>query len=482
MQSLTYLKAVMLSIAPSRLAKPLQYSFLLINTFGILVSIIYNHKTPDLYKGNSHHKAGWAITWIAVAWIFLGLVNRLVASKKGYAPVPTQEESQPPVSVQAMAEHQRWDDLRSQNWNNYRWSRDSGQGTERNSASLSETRSPSAESETQQPLPKPQSPQHFEDDREGCDDMEKRGFLRDKRVDRFLSRSMSRFAAGRSLSIAAFFHTLLERSILVLSFIAFTTGIVTYSGIFRGVHVFNGLAHFIKGGIFFWYGLVALGRWMGCFADIGWAWNIKPGADVVGRRKARVRSAEFVESLLICLYGASNVFLEHLASWGKEYSAQDLEHISITILFFGGGMLGMLIESKKIRELMSGTSVVVSRPSAHGQDEKSWTPPITYSVSLNPIPALVIMLLGLMMSSHHQHSMVSSMMHKQWGMLFTAAALARGITYITLYLVPPSSYLPSRPPSELIASFCLVSGGLIFMGSVSIPFLNLCHAMDREGG
>lgn len=55
-------------------------------------------------------------------------------------------------------------------------------------------------------------------------------------------------------------------------------------------------------------------------------------------------SAEFVESFVIFFYGASNVFLEHLAAWGHAWSAQDLEHVSITIMFLGGGLCGMLIE------------------------------------------------------------------------------------------------------------------------------------------
>lgn len=50
-------------------------------------------------------------------------------------------------------------------------------------------------------------------------------------------------------------------------------------------------------------------------------------------------SAEFVESSLIFIYGATNVFLEHLAAWGDKWSAQDLEHISITIMFIGGGLV-----------------------------------------------------------------------------------------------------------------------------------------------
>ena len=83
------------------------------------------------------------------------------------------------------------------------------------------------------------------------------------------------------------------------------------------------------------------------------------------------------------------------------------------------------------------------------------------------MPAIILLLLGLLMSGHHQVSPVSTAMHKQWGMLFLAAALARGVSYILVYVSPPTSYLPSRPPSEVIVAFCLISGGLIFMGSAS---------------
>lgn len=101
------------------------------------------------------------------------------------------------------------------------------------------------------------------------------------------------------------------------------------------------MAHFVKGGIFFWYGLLTLGRWMGCFAELGWAWNIKPSRSEVGRRKANLPSAEFVESFVIWLYGAMNVWLEHLAAWGGEWTAQDFEHVSISIMFFGGGLVSL---------------------------------------------------------------------------------------------------------------------------------------------
>lgn len=57
------------------------------------------------------------------------------------------------------------------------------------------------------------------------------------------------------------------------------------------------------------------------------------------------------------------------------------------------------------------------------------------------------------------------MIHSQWGSMFMMFAFARALTYITLYISPPTSYLPSRPPTEIITSFCLIAGGITFMVS-----------------
>lgn len=78
---------------------------------------------------------------------------------------------------------------------------------------------------------------------------------------------------------------------------------------------------------------------MGCFVEFGWAWNIKPPVGVASSRNAAMPSAEFIESFVIFLYGSTNVFLEHLAAWGGAWSPSDLEHVSISIMFFGGGLV-----------------------------------------------------------------------------------------------------------------------------------------------
>ncbi len=65
-------------------------------------------------------------------------------------------------------------------------------------------------------------------------------------------------------------------------------------------------------------------------------------------------SAEFVESALIFTYGSTNIFLEHLNNWGSDYTAEDLEHISITVLFLGGGLVSFFPSSFSHTVLLCG--------------------------------------------------------------------------------------------------------------------------------
>ncbi|KAI5272241.1 hypothetical protein E4T47_04424 [Aureobasidium subglaciale] len=437
--------AVMFSIARSRFTIPAQLVFLAVNALGLFSSIIYDAKTPDLYPNNAHHKMGWAVTWIAVAWFLMTFVNLYMARSEG---VKQRHE----MTTDNIAQYDRLQE--------HRWSGDSGH----DSATLcSGSRSPSSDSV---PLHK------FETPEDGDEDLvsEEQGFIHNNPVDRFLSRKVPRISSVRALTAFRFVSTLIERCMPVLGFVTLVSGGVVFGGIYRDRLIFSGMAHAVKGGIFFWYGILTLGRWMGAFSDFGWAWNVKPRHPMVSRFAAGLPSAEFLESFVIWLYGASNVFLEHLNAWGKPWSAQDLEHVSITIMFFGGGLMGMLIESDKVRNLFN-TSVSTWQEEAalYGdaaeKQLREWDVPKTYKTSLNPMPGLVIMLLGMSMSGHHQHSMVSTMMHQQWGTLFMGFALARAATYILLFLAPPVSFFPSRPPTELVASFCLISGGMIFMGS-----------------
>ncbi|TVY34797.1 putative membrane protein [Lachnellula occidentalis] len=438
---------VMFSISRSRYRLPVQILFLVTNAVGVLLVTIYNASTPDLYPDNAHHKIGWILTWVMSAQVFMGVLNTY---KERNGVVQNEERAAfIPISTQVMAEHQRLQNLRLEEA--CRFSNDSGQGTEPNTESLRSQSISSQGSDDQLP----DIIQLHEQEEEL---KERSGWLRGSKLDQFLSRKAPRLLTSRVFRVFQLAYNIVDRVIFLIGFLGMATGFITYGGFFIGPQVFSGLAHFIKGGVFFWYGILTLGRWAGSFADIGWAWNISPS------KKSRP-TAEFVESFLIFLYGSTNVFLEHLAAWGSKWSAQDLEHISITIMFIGGGLCGMVIESRNIRDLLNtARQPPQSFLHDHGEESEKMEPK-TYRFSMNPMPALVVLLLGLMMSSHHQASMLSTMIHKQWGTLLVGAAFARAATYVVFYLSPPTSILPGRPPTELITAFCLMAGGLIFMSS-----------------
>ncbi|KAM3421958.1 putative membrane protein C3B8.06 [Cercospora zeina] len=455
--------AIFLSVARSRFHLPAQVLFHIVDGLGIFTGVVYNQSTPDLYVDNAHHPLGWVIVAMTIVWTLLSMYS-------AYGEHARKQSSsvQRPLTfaAQSMA---HFDTHSAYNDESSRDSRDSGFGSRQNSTD-SVYRKPEG----------PPSDHEFDDEKLDDADSEQRRFLGSRRVDRFLAGSVQRFSFGRAVRILRISQIFLEKSLLLLGFAGLTSGFIISGGLFRDRQIFNGLAHYIKGGIFFWYGLLTLGRWMGAFTEFGWAWNIRPQPPLVSKWKSTIPSAEFTESFVIWLYGATNVFLEHLNGKNGVWTASDIEHLSITILFFGGGLLGMLVECGWARNLMNtsildqrsrdieGFRSAMSMSRLHIEsEEQRWEEPQSHRTSLNPMPALTIMLLGMIMGSHHQNSMISTMMHAQWGGLFSAFAIARGVTYITMYLKPPTSHFPSRPPSELVAAFCLTSGGLMFMNSAA---------------
>ncbi|KAM0348289.1 hypothetical protein ACHAPU_004257 [Fusarium lateritium] len=459
--------AVMLSLANSRFTLPAQFIFLASNSLGILLSVIYNSQTPDLYPDNAHHKIGWIVTWVVFAQVLVSSVGRIsgaLRSKKekldierhAFLPASTHETN-----------------LFSQNSP----SNDSSYRISNESPRVAQLDSPSLHSDSASTLDGLES--SFEDQRKEYADLDRdfEELSLSPAVPRgALARHASRVAASRVWKFLDMGRQVVDRLILPLGFITLATGVATFSRFFEGQETFNGLAHWVKGGVFFWLGIFTLGRWTGSFGELGWAWNICPRSDMQKWRP----SAEFVESFLIFFYGATNIFMEHLSGWGGAWTAQDMEHISITVLFLGGGLFvpqcGMLIESTRIRDLLNTTvrEVEPKHPCALEEADKAASPD-TYVFSLNPIPALVIMLLGLMMSSHTQHSIMSSMVHKQWGSLLLGASLARILTYLLMFIKPPKSVFPSRPPTELLAAFGLISGGIIFMASSNDTVNEMIH-------
>ncbi|KAJ3531171.1 hypothetical protein NMY22_g8269 [Coprinellus aureogranulatus] len=242
------------------------------------------------------------------------------------------------------------------------------------------------------------------------------------------------------LKAGQFAFTVLERSIVLAGFGMTLTGIVVYTGGCRESYVNGCLAHLIKGGIFWCYGLLTFARFLGSFAEFGWAWNRNPNGFKY--------TAEFTESFVIFLYGITNTWMERFgAKPGDPYTTKQVQHISIAVMFWFAGLVGMGIESKRVRRwLASSTFSAVSPDLPKDAVEE----PASYMGSFNPFPALVIGVTGAAMAAHFQTYLFQVEIHKLWGTFLVAFSVLRCLTYFFLWLGPPKSILPSRPPTEAL--------------------------------
>jgi hypothetical protein len=132
-----------------------------------------------------------------------------------------------PVSTENMMQH----DMSP--YHDYRWSGDSGQGTERSSSQTSRDISPTDPQRYVKPEPQPDDD---DDDEEGLPmpmpTPQRSSFFRVRVVDKFLSKRVPGLFSARLLKVIEAAYAVIDRTILVLGFIALTTGGVTYTGIF----------------------------------------------------------------------------------------------------------------------------------------------------------------------------------------------------------------------------------------------------------
>ncbi|EKM59411.1 uncharacterized protein PHACADRAFT_249882 [Phanerochaete carnosa HHB-10118-sp] len=247
-----------------------------------------------------------------------------------------------------------------------------------------------------------------------------------------------------------------ERTLVFAGYFQLITGIVIYTGGCRQNYTNGCLAHLIKGGIFWCYGLATFGRFLGSFSELGWAWNRAPSGNYP--------SAEFTESFVIFLYGITNTWMERFGAHpGDPFTTKEVQHISIAVMYWFAGLIGMAIESKRVRRWLA-SSATAALPKASRSQEAVAEPP-SYIASFNPFPALCIGITGAAMAAHFQEYLFQVQIHQLWGNLLTAFAVLRCVTYFFLWLGPPRSILPSRPPTEALASFFLSCGGLVFQFS-----------------
>ncbi|KFY46073.1 hypothetical protein V495_02661 [Pseudogymnoascus sp. VKM F-4514 (FW-929)] len=427
--------AIMLNIAKSSLRYPSHIAFLSLHSIGTIFGLAYNSKTPDLYPKAVHDGLGWALSILIFAHFIIGIVRDSIRRTSGSG---TKDERAPFVAEAT---------------------RRISSEEERN---METSNQPSRSSLSRATSPYPElSESSIETDSETIFDVHLHYNSRlEHRYDEPMTynrRWANVSGSNLPVRILDLCFGIVNRGLLVLGFVAICTGIVTMTGIFHEKHIFNGLAHFIKGGVFVGVGIITLGRWIGCFAEFGWAWNLKPSN--LTMQTASI-SMETVECFVIFLYGITNVFLEHLSAWGGAWVPQDFEHVAISLLFIGGGLCGLMVESKAFRRLVKAYPEALPRDGEFSKHVQ-----LQPGTSINPIPAMIIFLLGMILGGHHQMSTESTMMHKQFGNLLISASAARSCSYLLLHISPLTSVYPSRPPSELVCSFCFICGGFMLMAS-----------------
>lgn len=166
----------------------------------------------------------------------MGLVGLITGRSNAQASIKAEQTSTSfiPISVEAMAQHQRIHSAKT-DYDPRFFSDDSEQGTERASSSLrSNSLSPMKE-HTDRQLGATSRPDDSIEDPESEELLERQGgdFRHNHHTwMRHLTRKFSAIVSRRARRIGELVYDIIDRLLLPLGFVTFSTGVVTYGGIF----------------------------------------------------------------------------------------------------------------------------------------------------------------------------------------------------------------------------------------------------------
>ncbi|KAI8385710.1 hypothetical protein BD560DRAFT_481355 [Blakeslea trispora] len=438
---------VMLGIAKSSLHVPVQLLSFCFAMVGFFFAKVYGHSTPHLYAGNSHHTLGWILFLFMIIQMAVGVVRKVanaVGKHNNYERVQEDEEehflhSPGPSTLTTGSSHSRHSD---------RHSDASGETLHMGEFDLYKHEQSSHAMEEDEEDQFVMS-SHDIQTNSTSENVTMRVFhIVSPYIPSAIKSAFVNLAYNRFTTVVCrYYHQVMGRTFVVLIFVQTLSGLVVYHGVCRSWEVLGCIAHLIKGGIFFFYGIGTFGRYLGAFSNRGWAWNrVENGSSF---------SFEMIECSLIFVYGITNTWMEHFGQ-DSRWTHKDLEHASLAFMWWWCGLIGILVESRAVRRLLERTVLTTQRTEVQKD-----------GYSLNPFPALTVLMTGVSMGNHHQDTQYSSTIHYMWGLLLACAALCRFVTYITLYRNQPQDAQPSRPPSELLGAFLLICGSILFMASNS---------------
>ncbi|KAG0369060.1 hypothetical protein BGZ54_000427 [Gamsiella multidivaricata] len=188
-------------------------------------------------------------------------------------------------------------------------------------------------------------------------------------------------------------HSYLGKAHLALAYIQIVLGFIRLVEACPGQAFGQCISHIVMGGSFWWYGGIYIAYLVGSF----------PG----------VSRPEWYESVVMTVWGIINFSILH--QWGTRWSHADLQHTSMGLLWVGGGMLSLVLESK-------------------------FNPLAQFIIRKNPIPSLLIILTGYGMGQHAQYYMFATVVHTFFGYCLILGGVCR---LIQLALRPPVSPMES---------------------------------------
>ncbi|RKP12249.1 hypothetical protein BJ684DRAFT_242, partial [Piptocephalis cylindrospora] len=230
-------------------------------------------------------------------------------------------------------------------------------------------------------------------------------------------------------------HSLLGLAHPVLAYIQIVFGAITWNSFCADDHKGNCLAHFIMGSSFAWYGVFCL--WAA--SQLGRAWL---GAR--GELSGRYKSLEYYEGWLIACWGLVNSLTEH--TWGGQWFHNDIQHTAMGVLWLLGGLASILLTHH--------------RPSLR-----------------SPLPAIVILLTGVAMAAHAQHSMIGTMVHGFFGKAIGLAAVFRLIEVIVDGGGRAQGQTRTLMALKLLSSLFLILGGFLFSSSQEEALAYVDHSI-----
>ncbi|ORY84085.1 hypothetical protein BCR35DRAFT_303135 [Leucosporidium creatinivorum] len=215
-------------------------------------------------------------------------------------------------------------------------------------------------------------------------------------------------------------HGVVGKSFPVVGWVQMIFGGIAALGFCFGEHFGQCLAHFIMGSAFIGYAVILLIM-------------LRLGAGWLARRKC---SQEYIDSWVIMVWGIVNTFTEHdFFRKSNHWSHKDMQHVSLGVLWWAGGALGIFL-------------------GRHGKR--------------NVVPGVIIAMTGYAMSAHAQSLEFSTTIHKLFGFSLMAAGSARVIEICFVLNDSPSPSPSSSTPTRAfqhLPPYLLVLSGLTFLSA-----------------